>query len=406
MRDVLGPGTVLGYCTNVHAGASWPEIRASLAEHAVGVRERVIAGAPGAGDLALPVGLWIPAAAARHVVDEGVASEMREFLAASSLAAFTLNGFPHDDFHEEVVKDRVYRPSWIQALRAEYTHDLAMLLEELAGPGRRVSVSTVPLGWPGHGEWGDRQMEAAAMQLITIASICAGYLEAEDLHITVDLEPEPGCVLERASDVVEFVEGYLRPLDERGVTREHIGVCHDVCHAAVMFEDQVEELRRYAEAGIRVNKVQLSNAPRVARGVGHGGDREAAFAELRRFVEPRYLHQTMARAGEGERFFEDLPRALAALEGDPADPLLGSGEWRVHFHVPVFLERVGALATTQDQIGPAIRAARELHDTKTFEVETYAWGVLPEGLRTGSLAEGIARELLWVKGLAEREGLS
>jgi hypothetical protein len=32
-----------------------------------------------------------------------------------------------------------------------------------------------------------------------------------------------------------------------------------------------------------------------------------------------------------------------------------------------------------------------------FEVETYAWGVLPEALRKRRLADGIADELRWLE---------
>jgi hypothetical protein len=174
-----------------------------------------------------------------------------------------------------------------------------------------------------------------------------------------------------------------------------------VCHAAVMFEDQSEVLQRYADAGIRVGKVQISNAPRM----GMEGDREGAMAMLRRFVEPRYLHQTMVADGAERWFFEDLPEALRVLD-DPREVDLSGGEWRVHFHVPVYLESIGALGTTRDQILPAIRAAREYHDCKSFEVETYAWGVLPEELRAGTLAAGIARELSWVRDLARSEGIT
>jgi predicted regulator of amino acid metabolism with ACT domain len=56
-----------------------------------------------------------------------------------------------------------------------------------------------------------------------------------------------------------------------------------------MFEDQREVLRRYAEAGIRVNKVQISSALDVdVRTIGVA----AAIEHLRAFAEPRYLHQT------------------------------------------------------------------------------------------------------------------
>jgi hypothetical protein len=310
---------------------------------------------------------------------------------------FTLNGFPHDDFHEDVVKDRVYRPDWTTVLRSEFTHDLVRILIELLDEGAEGSISTLPIGWPRHREWGERQLEAAAMQLQLAAQILALESESSGHELHLDIEPEPGCVIGRCEEMVEFFQGPLLAMGHEEEIRRHIRVCHDVCHAAVMFEGQDDVLCRYADAGIRVGKVQISNAPRVVM----EGDREAAIAMLRRFVEPRYLHQTMVADGERRWFFEDLPEALSALDDPRADVDLSAGEWRVHFHVPVYLESIGALGTTRDQILPAIRAAREYHDCRSFEVETYAWGVLPEELRVGTLAEGIARELAWVRDLAE-----
>ena len=34
---------------------------------------------------------------------------------------------------------------------------------------------------------------------------------------------------------------------------------------------------------------------------------------------------------------------------------------------------------------------------KHFEVETYAWNVLPEEHQVANLADGIAKEMAWVK---------
>ena len=48
--------------------------------------------------------------------------------------------------------------------------------------------------------------------------------------------------------------------DDEEIVRRHIRVCHDICHAAVMFEDQEEVLRKYAAAGIQVGKIQVSAA--------------------------------------------------------------------------------------------------------------------------------------------------
>jgi hypothetical protein len=40
-----------------------------------------------------------------------------------------------------------------------------------------------------------------------------------------------------------------------------------------------------------------------------------------------------------------------------------------------------------------------------WEVETYAWGVLPAALRPDSLAAGIARELQWFDQLVKEKGM-
>ena len=398
MREVLGPGTVLGYCTNVHAGNTVEEAIEQLRVHAVEVKRLVSPDEP------LDVGLWLPRSAMTsdsYALPSQPGSFLRRVRDAG-VRPFTMNAFPYGDFHDDVVKHRVYRPDWSQGSRLEYSFYACEVLVPALERGRAGSVSTVPIGWPGPDD--DERVGRAGERLRDLAERFLGpWKEMDDpvfggRHITIDLEPEPGCILDTADDVIEFFDREL-PED---VHRRHIGVCHDVCHAAVMFEDQDEVLRRYAEAGIRVNKVQISNAPRVAP----GGDRAAAFEILRRFVEPRYLHQTMVADGMNRWFFEDLPEALSAMD-DPRDGVdLSSGEWRVHFHVPVYLESIGALSTTRDQILPAIRAARAYHDCKAFEVETYAWGVLPAELQAGTLAEGIARELAWVRDLARAEGLA
>jgi hypothetical protein len=116
--------------------------------------------------------------------------------------------------------------------------------------------------------------------------------------------------------------------------------------------------------------------------------RRAALAQLGGFAEDRYLHQTMVRDRGGERFFEDLPGALAlGAEHD--------GELRVHFHVPIYLESFGLLRTSRPQILECLAALPRLSACRHFEVETYAWGVLPEALRQPDLATGIAAELRW-----------
>ena len=90
-------------------------------------------------------------------------------------------------------------------------------------------------------------------------------------------------------------------------------------------------------------------------------------------------------------FFDDLPAAIERAEANGGP----TGEWRVHFHVPVFLDHFGHLQTTQAQVIDCLGMLRS-SDVRHFEVETYAWDVLPDDLQAETLAEGIAREMQWV----------
>jgi hypothetical protein len=114
--------------------------------------------------------------------------------------------------------------------------------------------------------------------------------------------------------------------------------------------------------------------------------------QLADFAEDRYLHQTMVRPAPeaAPTFFEDLPQAIAAAGSGPL-----TGEWRVHFHVPIYLECFGRLEALQRPILQCLEAIKDLGGTDHFEVETYAWGVLPPELRQPDLAAGIADELAW-----------
>jgi hypothetical protein len=270
--------------------------------------------------------------------------------------------------------------------------------------GDEASISTLPLGWPEHGEWSERSYEASMMQLqVALIPLICEYEHAGKL-IHLDLEPEPGCRLQRSTDAATYFREWLYTSDRAEAFRRHVGVCHDVCHAAVMFEGQEDAIGNYEAADIRVGKVQVSSAVRADfRGLDPAARAQAQQA-VARFREERYLHQSCARPSASSRgsrdirFYADLPELLA----EDAELLNRDEEWRVHFHVPIFQPRLGAAGTTQGEIAPAVRAALAA-GCKHFEIETYAWNVLPPEHRPKDLAEGIARELLWFRDLVKRE---
>jgi len=460
------PDVRIGYSTNVHPGRTLdealaaieqtaPRVRARLARGAVGHasahdrghghsaedRARGSANPPFDGATPLELGLWLSATAARELLEKDHAvEELAGRLSAQGIVVRSLNGFPYGHFHAERVKHAVYRPSWADAERLLYTRDLAevmarLRLAEAANEGARdgvtearaparvgsapnpraleASISTVPIGWRPEIQAGRHgaALGAAAANLEQLVRELAALEERTGVRIHVDLEPEPGCFLDTSRDVVDFFTRVLRPRPGDPDVRRHLGVCHDVCHAAVMWEVQAEALERYRAAGIRVGRVQLSSALE-ARGA-------AEIRRLAEFVEPRYLHQTTLRSADGRvRFFDDLPDALAAVGDD--DSLTA----RTHYHVPLAYERVGGgeraasggangtgnaggtesaevarssggVGTTRREVEAFLRAWPADEPLPALEVETYTWSVLPESLRPMELADGIAAELRW-----------
>jgi hypothetical protein len=293
-----------------------------------------------------------------------------------------------------VVKHKVYQPAWYEPARLEYTLQLAGILNQLLPPGVEGSISTLPIAWPAKfGEPLDASLlQAAAANLRRGAQRLAELEARMGRLIYVCIEPEPGCVLDTAEGIVAFFQEYLFPGGDERMMRRHLRVCHDICHSAVMLEDQAGAIQKYRAAGIEVGKVQVSSAVGVDFESLPASERQAALDLLRtKFVEPRYLHQTSVRNGERTTLYEDLPLAIAQ-----AKP---TGQWRTHFHVPIYWAGSGPFQTFRDQIQPCIQAVLAHSNCRHFEVETYAWGVLPPELQHTELAEGIAREMAWFREL-------
>ncbi len=395
----LGAGVHLTYCSNIHPGESWAEVRANFDRHVVAVRNRL--GASGVdGDFG--VGLRLSARAAAELAAPAALAEFRDFLGRQRMYVFTVNGFPYGTFHGRRVKEEVYLPDWRDPERLRYTNQLADLLAALLPDDATIegSLSTVPGAFK-PALAGPQDLPLIVEHLLQHVAHLVALRARTGRHVALALEPEPHCLLETIAEVVSFFERHLHGpaavrrtmaltgLSEAGASlalRDHLGVCLDLCHAAVEYEQPAQAVQRLARAGIRVAKIQISAGLRLpvlnAR----------TLAALRRFEDPVYLHQVVQRGPGGLTRFADLPEALAALPGSTADL-----EWRVHFHVPVFLEELPPFASTQAFIREVLAMQRASPISAHLEVETYTWDVLPQAIRSGTVDEAVARELSWVR---------
>ena len=384
-------GRQLGYCTNVHAGSDLDRMRENLSRYCLAVKDRFAPGRP------MGVGLWLAAPVAKRLRDQQQLAEIARWLDDHGLIPFTFNGFPYGDFHEPVVKHRVYHPTWFDESRLQYTLDLIEILHAILPTGIDGSISTLPIAWR-FPEPTEPQLAAAVRHLRHAGQRLADLEEHTGRLITLCLEPEPGCALQRCSDIVSWFEDHLCADGQGDVWKRYIRVCHDICHSAVMFEDQTQVLSRYADHDIQIGKVQVSSAIQADFNETTADQHDALLKVLTSFGEDRYLHQTTVQTDPRTdvRFFDDLPAALAETESEPQ---IRQGKWRVHFHVPIYLDQFRGIRTTRDDIRQCLKATNLHPDLTHFEVETYAWSVLPMEMQCVELADGIAQEMSWLQEL-------
>jgi hypothetical protein len=398
----------LTYCTNIHSGESWSETFEALQKHTLAVRERVSPSQP------FGIGLRLSAWAARELNEPTAWLALRRWLDQHHCYVFTINGFPYGRFHGGRVKEQAYMPDWTQPERLEYTKLLFDLLARLVPPDIEGSVSTLP-GSSKAFVTTPEELQIIRDNLWRCVEHIARVSQQTERKLHLGLEPEPLCVLENTRETILFFDRIRSEHHNDPRLREHLGVCYDTCHFAVEFEDPRAALSYLSQHGIKISKIQLSNALKVQSG-------PEAFAALKPFAEDVYLHQVVMRTPAAKlRFYKDLPTALTheANGGSPdfyapapADlPAPHSTEWRIHYHVPLHTPAAPPLENTSDHLLGVldVLAANPLLCSH-LEIETYTWEVLPPELKELDVVDQLAGEYGWTlarlveRGLAQTAG--
>lgn len=388
----------LTYCSNIHPGETWDEVRRNLEAYLPAVRERLGVEGP------FGVGLRLSAQAAAALDDARELARFTAFLRDGGYYVFTINGFSYGAFGGRRVKDDVYLPDWLHDERVRYTNRLASILAAILpdDPAIDGSVSTVPGAFKARVRTREDALAMAANILRHVAHL-VGLRERTGRVITLALEPEPCCFVETVDETLAFFGDVLfnpsvvdeltgpwpRPVSVDDA-RRHLGVCFDACHMAVEFEDMAAAIAELGAARVPIRKFQISAALKLRFREGDG----QAQQTLAPFAEEVYLHQVVERGVAGIVRYTDLPEALAV---EARKALGAQKEWRVHFHVPIFLSRMKDFETTQDELAALLDLIRRETPSAYLEVETYTWDVLPAEYRTTDAATAIARELAWVR---------
>ena len=386
----------LTYSTLVHQTDNWDQLWKSVNTYLPAVKARV------APHEKFGVCLRTSAPSAELLsMEPGKVADLKQFFADQDLYLYTANAFVYGVFKKQVIKEDVYEPDWATPERREYTKKVANLLAELAPEGINPSIQSAPLGFKPK-VTGEEVVAAYTSNVIDVVAHLVELKKKTGKTVTLGLEPEPRCYLETTDETITYFKNYLysgetakrlakktglNEADAAQAMRDYMGVVFDIGHQAVGYEDIPVSLQKLVDNGVQIVKLQEAASMYIP------DVQQKTVDALQTFAKTIYLSQTCQKKDGKMTWFLNLEDAFEDWYKNP-----GPREWRTHFHVPVFLNDLGAFGTTRFALEQALAFHKKTPLSTHLEIETYTWDVLPDHLKTGDIVEYVTRELDWVKG--------
>ena len=390
----------LTYCSNIHTGENWQHHFSVLQENIPLIKKAVCPDKP------FGIGLRLANQASIDLSESQNFQNFQQWLTDNDCYVFTMNGFPYGGFHDVVVKDNVHAPDWTSTERVDYTIRMFRLLAQIL-PNNLTEggISTSPLSyrfWWKDGQSLANTIQMATQNMLLVVDELMKIAEETGKTLHLDIEPEPDGILENSVEFIDWYQNILIPSaiehfakksisakSAQEIINTHIQLCYDICHFGVSYEEPQPAIDQLNNLGIKVGKIQISSAIKV----DFTTDAEAKLKALAQYDEPTYLHQVVALRADGKfDKYPDLKQAIDSFEDGKHT------QWRVHFHVPLFLENYGLLSSTQSEIIKTLAIQKSRPFTNHLEIETYTWGVLPASVQV-PLNESIIREIAWVQSI-------
>jgi hypothetical protein len=383
-------GFELVYSTDIHPVEGWAALLDTLQHCGPELKQRL------SPSDRFGLGLRLSNDNANDLLTGNNLNDLREFLSRSGLYVALIGGNTYGRLHECQPKENVFVPDWQSEERVEYTLRLLTILSALLPDGLHGGISTCGLCYSRGKSASPPDWNALIRNMTRVAGALVKVKREQGRLIHLDVEPEPDCLIETVPGFIQFFKDLLRvgaPLlakaeqisrtEAEEAIREHITLCYDLSHSAIAGEDSDSVLRALEDAGVCIGRMQISSALKVGIPSSRT-EREELRKNLLLFAEPEYLHQVI---GDNERY-PDLDAALAHLDRTT------DSEWRIHYHVPLYVRDYGPLASTQTEVRDVLSTitTREVHH---LEIDTFTWDVLPEDLKLDVVAS-IEREYRWV----------
>jgi predicted metal-dependent TIM-barrel fold hydrolase len=228
---------------NVHAGTTLDETKQKLRDDALKVKQRVSPNEP------MGVGLWLSARVASELLQQRARPRVCAIGCATSAGSVHIQRLSIRRFPWRCGEACGLSTAVVGFASGAVHADLGEDPRATASRGRAWEESR-RCRWAGlHGR-GMMKLSPRLRRFSRVSpSNCRGWKQDTGRTIHLDIEPEPGCLIGDSAGAVSFFQNHLLNNGNEDVIRHHVRVCHDICHAAVMFEDQEKAFETYRNAG-------------------------------------------------------------------------------------------------------------------------------------------------------------
>ncbi|HIH2763069.1 MAG TPA: metabolite traffic protein EboE [Candidatus Azoamicus sp.] len=315
-----------------------------------------------------------------------------------------INAFVYKNFHQKIIKENIYYPDWTKKERLSFTKDIIFFAQKINNKYKKCGISTLPISYK---IWLRKNIKYNIKKCINyffyLLIILIKIKKYKKIFIHLDIEPEPFCMLERCNDFVIFFNLWLLPgLKEKikihlninknkakKIITDHLNLCFDICHSAVMFENQEKSLNLIRKSKIKIGRVQVSSAIKIKK---INKIDKIEFKHLNFLNHSPFLHQTLIKIKKNLKLIKK--NDFKKLKNIDTNAIK---EIRIHCHIPIYIKKISKnIQTTQNELKKSLINIIKNKDTKNLEIETYTYNIL---YKKKNKITSMIKEYEWLKNL-------
>lgn len=291
-------------------------------------------------------------------------------------------------YHKRDRKQQLYHPNWLQDDRVRFTKWSGELLVKLMD---RTEVGTIQtFAGVFHEEEGSSEdvKKAFTGALLRLVFHFHQLQRQHGKRIVICLKPAPFFTFENISTLLSFYSDQLfeegtKQLreafgfsadDAEEMIKNHVGICFDIGQLAATYHDPLSRIKQIQQSDL-TTCVQISSSPVLFSPDNNQEGQDRFF----RVNQGRYLFPVSGRKEEGEKCYLD---DVSKLCGERLKEWQSYAEWRAVNPLPLFLDQVKSLFTTQEYVDDFLdRVLPGDIPFQKLEIETRSWEFLPQEVR-------------------------